>query len=98
LGVFLARPLAFLAVLVQRGERLCPLEVVPSCPAVNGFSILVALAAGVRDEALFGDVEFAAEAPELRFTKVGRLPPTAVTVLWRYGDWADVLSIVFSPL
>jgi hypothetical protein len=50
------------ALFVERGEGLGALEVVPAGPAEDGVGG-VELAAGVADEALFGDVEFAAEAP-----------------------------------
>jgi hypothetical protein len=65
---------------------------VPAGPAVDGLAVLIAFAAGVGDEAFFGDVELAAEAPVVGVAVI------VLGVLGWDGDWADKLSGIFEAL
>jgi hypothetical protein len=89
----LARPaLAGLAIHVQVGEGLGPLQVIPAGPAVHRLAVVVRLAARVADEALLGDIELAAQAEVAGLEEVGRL------VLGRHRDGADRFARVLAPL
>ena len=81
-----------LALLVEGGEGLGLLLVVPARPAVDGLVVLVGRAAGVADEALLGDVEFAAEAPG------GGVAVVFLVVLGGRVEGLDVLAAVLGPL
>jgi hypothetical protein len=87
------RPAVFvLALLVQGHQGLCALQMIPAGPTDERARIAVLFAAGVGDEALFGHVELAAQAPVVGVAKV------FLVVLRRNGDVADGLAEIFAAL